>query len=88
MRIGVKKVEGGKLIKVKLSEEGGMIKDIKITGDFFAHPEEAIEELENFLKNTSLSEVKKNVEKFVKERGVKLIGLRIEDLVEAIEESK
>lgn len=88
LKIGIKKVEGGKLIKVKLLEEEGMIKDIKITGDFFAYPEEAIEELEISLRNTSLMKVKENVKKFVEERNIKLIGLKIEDILEVIEESK
>ncbi|MEM1753634.1 MAG: lipoate protein ligase C-terminal domain-containing protein, partial [Candidatus Methanomethylicaceae archaeon] len=70
MKIGIKKVEGGKLIKVKLLEEKGIIKDIKITGDFFAHPEEAIEELENILKNTPLIKVKENIKKFIEEKNI------------------
>lgn len=88
LKMGIKKVEGGKLIKAKLIEEEGVIKEVRITGDFFAHPEEAIEELENFLRNTSLMKVKENVKKFIEEKNVKLIGIKIEDIVEVIEESR
>jgi hypothetical protein len=40
------KVPGGKLIAAEAEAEGGRIVRVKITGDFFMHPEEAIEELE------------------------------------------
>ena len=46
---GILKVQGGKLLKVKLSQENGLISEISITGDFFIHPEESIEELEESL---------------------------------------
>lgn len=47
------KVAGGKLLRVQLSLVGDAnsrtIESIKITGDFFMHPENAIENLENEL---------------------------------------
>ena len=39
------KVKGGKLIKVQLAKKEDRIEGIKITGDFFLHPEELIEQL-------------------------------------------
>jgi len=50
------KVEGGKLVKVQLQKIGKAIGKIKITGDFFLHPEELIEELERRLEGRLLDE--------------------------------
>ncbi len=52
------KVEGGKLIKVQLTLEDKKIKKIKITGDFFLHPEEVIEDIEQALEGCLLDEQK------------------------------
>ena len=45
------KVPGGKLIRVKLEIEGGKIKFLQLTGDFFMEPETNLEELETQLIN-------------------------------------
>lgn len=55
MKKAIYKVPNGKLLKVFLDEADGKIKDIKITGDFFTHPEENIEKLEKFLKDADLT---------------------------------
>ena len=43
---GELKVKGGKLIKCTLELDEGKIKRIKITGDFFIYPEDAIEKVD------------------------------------------
>ncbi len=43
-----KKVEGGKLLRVKV-EHGYILENVQITGDFFAHPEDSVEQIENAL---------------------------------------
>jgi lipoate-protein ligase A len=43
------KVEGGKLVKAQVEKGDGWILRVKITGDFFIHPEEFLEELEEAL---------------------------------------
>ncbi|MFQ6084783.1 MAG: lipoate protein ligase C-terminal domain-containing protein [Candidatus Bathyarchaeia archaeon] len=43
------KVEGGKLVKVRLRLKDGRIDKIEITGDFFAFPEDLIEGIERGL---------------------------------------
>ena len=52
----VYKIPNGKLLKVFLDydKKRNLINNICITGDFFAYPEEAIELVENKLKNTIL----------------------------------
>jgi lipoate-protein ligase A len=53
------KVPNGKLIKVKVEYDSKNIIMVQITGDFFIHPEESIDDLELALKNTEYS--RKNV---------------------------
>lgn len=50
------KVKGGKLIKVQLSKKAGRITRVKITGDFFLHPETLIDDLEGSLLGRPLDE--------------------------------
>ena len=44
----MEKVEGGKLLVIKV-DFGDKIEKVDITGDFFAHPEESIKEIEKRL---------------------------------------
>ncbi len=46
---GEKKVLGGKLLRVTMGVSDGTISYIKVTGDFFLHPEESIKDLESGL---------------------------------------
>lgn len=80
----IRKVKGGKLVRVSVASERGMIAGVRITGDFFVHPEEALEELEKALRGASVSEVRRTVE--CATGGVALVGLKREDIVEMVEE--
>ncbi|MBC7112444.1 MAG: hypothetical protein H5T34_00230 [Candidatus Methanomethyliales bacterium] len=83
--IGVKKVKGGKLLKVLVIEEGGVIKEAKISGDFFVHPEEAIDEIEACLKGADMSRVREVLRDFAKRRTVRTVGFTLDDITEVIE---
>lgn len=80
------KVHGGKLIRVSLTVEGDRIVDIKITGDFFMHPEEAITGLESRLRGLKLNEalLQKQTEEYLKSRNVKVLGASSNDFATAI----
>jgi len=82
------KVPGGKLLKIFLSydESSNLIKDICITGDFFAYPEESVEELEKILKNKELDkkELMNIINLFVKDHGVEFIGIDSSTITDAI----
>ncbi len=68
------------LIRVEIDEEEGVVRDIKITGDFFIHPESTIEELENSLKNHTLEELEHLVEDFFALRmDVEMPYINVED---------
>lgn len=79
------KVLGGKLLRVHILSRDNIIKNIKITGDFFIHPEESIDELEELLMHTKLNEndIRKKIKKFYDE-DVIVIGADIEDFVTLI----
>ncbi|MEM2994741.1 MAG: lipoate protein ligase C-terminal domain-containing protein [Candidatus Bathyarchaeia archaeon] len=80
------KVEGGKLIKVQLSIDNGKIKEIKIMGDFFMHPEEAIENLEKSLVGCAFDKltITENIKTFIKTNSVTLLGVSPEDFTKCI----
>jgi len=79
------KVPQGKLIRVNYRLENGKISKIKITGDFFLYPEEAIEELENKLNGIKAEELEleRVIQDFFK-KGYVLIGATPKDFVTVI----
>jgi len=82
------KVPNGKILKIFLEydEKCNLINEIKITGDFFVYPEEAIELMENKLKNMLLERehLLKKIRSIIKERDIQFIGLDAEGLTEGI----
>jgi hypothetical protein len=84
----VYKIPNGKLVKINLeyNEDTNKIMNIKIMGDFFAYPEEAIDVLEKNLINTV---IKKNslfdkINKVIKSNNFEFIGINPEGLTESI----
>ena len=80
------KIPGGKLVKVKLWVDAGKIKRITILGDFFLHPEETIQAIENALVGTELNvtSIESIISKVMSESNASLIGATPEDLVTTI----
>ena len=83
------KVAGGKLLRVKLTLEESntclRIASISITGDFFMHPEDAIDALELGLTGTTFQEnAVHNVVKAFFDGGVEVIGAAPVDFVYVI----
>ena len=82
------KVPDGKLLKIFLeyNKKNNQVESLKITGDFFAYPEEAIEILEYKLKNTELKRefLIKKINSIIKENKIEFIGLNAEGLTEGI----
>ena len=84
----VYKIPNGKLLKIFLEfdENKNLIKKINITGDFFVYPEEAIETLENELKDTILKKVNlfEKINEVIIKNKIEFIGLNAEGLTEGI----
>ena len=83
------KVSGGKLLRVRLTltteETYRFISSIKLTGDFFIHPEDAIETLEDALTGIAYQEETiRNVVNTFYATGVEVLGAAPEDLVHVI----
>jgi len=80
------KVEGGKMIKVQLKEKRNRIEEIKITGDFFLHPEELIEDLEKMLVGRYLNELDlaDSIRTLIESKGAALLGASPKDIAKCI----
>lgn len=80
------KVAGGKLVRATVTIESGIIREIKLTGDFFIHPEDFIEELEEALKGMPLNEdaIIECIKNLASKRGTILIGVSPEDFAKCI----
>jgi lipoate-protein ligase A len=80
------KAPGGKLVRIRLSEDQGTIKSVKITGDFFLVPEESLAKLEKMLEDTPRreGELKLLVDRFFRGTGAQGLGVTPEDFVKAI----
>ena len=81
----ITKVPGGKLLKIFLDYDD-KINKIKITGDFFLHPEESLEKLEEYLIGLKLDKdiLLEKINIFFEDNGVKLFGLESKDIVDGI----
>ena len=82
----IHKVPNGKLLRVFLDVKEGRISTIKITGDFFVHPEEAIEELEKQLCGVGIADVEQVVHTFFEQRDVEMVGLTEESLIQVLKD--
>lgn len=78
------KVPNGKLLKIFLEYEKDKITKIKITGDFFIHPEETIDELEKELTGLNFQSVNKTIDEFFENKKPTVFGITTDSLKEAI----
>ncbi|MCX6661740.1 MAG: hypothetical protein NTY91_04245 [Euryarchaeota archaeon] len=82
------KVPQGKLLKISLEydKKKNVITNIRITGDFFAYPEEAIELLEKKLQNTVFDRVVllDTISSLIAKNHIQFIGVNAEGLTQGI----
>ncbi len=88
VRSGDYKAIGGKLLRVRMTvteDNPPVIQTIRITGDFFMHPEEAIEDLEKVLIGAPLDEaaLRERVQTFF-DADVQVVGANVDDFVTAL----
>ncbi len=88
MRVGrsVFKVPGGKLVKVELAVSGQSIAHVRITGDFFLHPEDTILDIERDLQGVPLDHgaIRSQVERTLEKKGAQFIGATPDALARAV----
>ena len=84
------KAPGGKLVRVRLKEEQGQIRSVKITGDFFLIPEESLGKLEKMLEDAPLQEpeLRLLVDRFFRGTRAQGLGVSPDDFVKAILSAK
>jgi len=80
------KVPGGKLLAAETSVDDGCLTEVKLTGDFFMHPEEAIEKLEEALTGIRIldASIDEAVMGFFGDRTILLIGASPRDFVHVL----
>ena len=80
------KAPGGKLLRIRLTEERGVIQSVEITGDFFLVPEDSLPKLEKMLEDVPLkeAELKLLVDRFFRGTGAQGLGIIPDDFVRAI----
>lgn len=74
------KPAGGKLLRLTLDWQDGLILRAAIRGDFFAHPEEGFDEAEAALAGTPVAEIGASFARELAARGVRLFGLMPESV--------
>lgn len=74
------KPTGGKLLRISLEWEHGLVRRISIRGDFFAHPEDGFDEAESALVGTPVEHLGQTFAEALASRGVTLFGLSPQDV--------
>ena len=80
----IKRVPGGKTLKVEMEIKDGKIASIVFSGDFFAYPPEKFEEMEKSLVSAGLDEIEEIIESFRDE--VVVVGLSFDDIIMSLKE--
>ncbi len=79
------KIGGGKLLQVEVETHDGIAQSVRITGDFFLHPEDAVCDLENALVGACWGDtddfLTTKLEEIVLSKNAQLVGFACTDLV-------
>ena len=78
------KIPGGKLLACTVETENNVITELKISGDFFMHPEETIGNLERAILGSKVADYPERIHGFFKNRDVTLLGVAEEDFINVI----
>jgi len=81
------KVPQGKLLRVRFNIDDSNIRDIRFTGDFFLHPEEALKDLESALegKTADMKILEQEIVGFFERSRCTLVGIAPESFVTVID---
>lgn len=87
----VRKVKGGKLVRVRLIHDGESVRSVRITGDFLLHPEETLVDIEMGLCGIPIAAGRDSflgvVNEVAKRRNAHFIGFSAEDIADLLEEA-
>jgi len=86
----IKKVPGGKLVRVDITYSE-RLERVKITGDFFLHPEDVLTTIEDALTGAQLplnkSSLIEKVQNILEREKAVLVGFSPQDLIDTLEEA-
>ncbi|MDR0721704.1 MAG: hypothetical protein LBF75_02755 [Treponema sp.] len=82
---GLGKPPGCKLIRLRADLEAGIIRAIRIRGDFFASPEEGFDRVEQQLVGRSLPELAAAFDGLLREAGVEVYGISGEGVASVLD---
>jgi hypothetical protein len=82
------KVPNGKLLRLAVKFQGDTVRELKISGDFFLHPETGIELLERAAKGKKLNELESAFENTLKKNKLLPLGFDAASLAQAIKIAK
>lgn len=84
------KVKEGKVVKVEI-ECNELIRNVRITGDFFIHPEDILDEIEKSIisleRSASIETITSNIRSRIADRDVRMIGISPESIALLISEA-
>jgi lipoate-protein ligase A len=84
------KVKEGKVVKVEI-DYNTVIKDVRITGDFFLHPEDILEKIEGCIigldKTVSEEKIVSGIQRATEGKDVQMIGISPESIALLIREA-
>jgi lipoate---protein ligase len=81
------KVPGGKLLRVELEIESGVVLAATIRGDFFAHPEESFEAAEAELEGLPVDRLGEAALSLFSKPPLRLFGASAADIAQALVEA-
>ncbi len=83
-----RKVEGGKLLTVDVECDAAAIRSVKLTGDFFLHPEDTLSSVEESLRdlprNSSALLVEQRITQALDANEAQFIGVNPRDIAATI----
>jgi lipoate-protein ligase A len=80
------KENGEKLLRLYLDEAGGVIRSVRLSGDFFMHPEEGVSLIERALEGLQVNEdeIIRAVTAAVERHSIQLVGISPGTIAQAI----
>ncbi|MCX8199845.1 MAG: hypothetical protein N3G76_00030 [Candidatus Micrarchaeota archaeon] len=82
-----RKVKGGKLVRVDVRFEDERIAGIRITGDFFVHPEDALLCIEQKIIGLHINSIEDGVKEAFSSANAEIVGFSALDISEMIAEA-
>jgi len=82
------KTPGGKLVTVDFDVNGGHLRNVRVTGDFFLYPEEALEDIRAALEGLPTSETTEGIIARIDRalpEGAEMVGFSPEAVAIAVE---